>query len=434
MKYILLFLYIISFNYSNAQVLNSVEIAKKLENSVVKLEVLDINKNILGTGSGVILSKDRLITNLHCFAQIDTNFDVQIPHSIRINNNVNYDFIYPNKILCVDAVNDYIIFELPKNDYKPCTISKNIKFDIGEEIYTYASPMGYSCLFDRGMINGYKYDTNKNSAPTKNLLVSGLGTHGSSGGGIFNKKGELIGIIKQREISSYQFENINVCIPIDQINLNTYSEFKDFEIKSISLHELARQNENRNMYQFSLFLLYKSYKLNNSNKYLFCDISRVSGKLNDYQNFASYLDSVNIYSAFIDSVYLSKYYYDVAQLYLDNNNIEQSKKYANLSIQYDNNGINYLMYVLISTKITNEIDLNKYLDEFTKLHGKNNFAFDLIKSSYLYIYKDDEKLSRQYGKSGLEKFKLLLDKYTNINSAYLYNEMVNQYNQIYIEK
>jgi len=81
---------------------------------------------------------------------------------------------------------------------------------IGERVYSVGSPDGFFNTFTEGLLSG------KRRVKGRQLLqFSAPITGGASGGGIFDKNGKLLGIIK----SGMQEGNINFAIPIDEFKV-----------------------------------------------------------------------------------------------------------------------------------------------------------------------------------------------------------------------
>lgn len=80
---------------------------------------------------------------------------------------------------------DYVIFKTTYRTTTPLKIA-NKKSRIGEDIFTIGSPKGLSNSLTRGTISGFR-ENNR-------IQIDATIDHGSSGGPLFNLKGEVIGI------------------------------------------------------------------------------------------------------------------------------------------------------------------------------------------------------------------------------------------------
>lgn len=143
-------------------------------------------------GSGIILSKNGFIaTNYHVVENAST---MQI---------VFHDgIVYQEDITIVglDPQADIAILQIHKNDLSPIKPAKNIHN--GESIFTLGAPNGKRNTKTTGIISGYHTDIIAMTAPIQ---------HGSSGGGLFNQKNELLGMCAAYNKEQY------FAIPIQKI-------------------------------------------------------------------------------------------------------------------------------------------------------------------------------------------------------------------------
>ncbi|WP_297604055.1 trypsin-like peptidase domain-containing protein [uncultured Alistipes sp.] len=143
------------------------------------------------TGSGLILSSNGIVvTNYHVIKSAN-----KIEVSIKDKNTIA---TYSAKLLCADKTNDLALLIIEDENFKkfepvPYTISPNIR-DVGTSVFTMGYPManfmGEEVKITDGIISsktGYEGDivTYQISAPIQ---------PGNSGGPLFDKKGNLIGI------------------------------------------------------------------------------------------------------------------------------------------------------------------------------------------------------------------------------------------------
>ena len=167
----------------------------ELEFTADSFEVLNTSKSInsgaQSSGSGIVLSKNGIIA---------TNFHV-IDGATKIDVLVNRNGIvktYKAKILLSDKTNDLSLLKIEDSSftpfaYIPYTISTKIA-DVGTSVFALGYPMsdvlGEEIKLTDGLISsktGYQGDitTYQISAPIQ---------PGNSGGPLFNKRGELVGI------------------------------------------------------------------------------------------------------------------------------------------------------------------------------------------------------------------------------------------------
>lgn len=146
---------------------------------------------VSSTASGLVLSHDQssifVLTAAHfCVTPEEESF--MFKESIIGYANDNPRILFPLKI---DIKNDICLLIGPKltNDYfYNIKLAKNLT--LGEEVYTVAAPLGIAGPGIRMIFKG-----NFGGCSTEGCLTTIPATFGSSGGGIYNKKGELVSIV-----------------------------------------------------------------------------------------------------------------------------------------------------------------------------------------------------------------------------------------------
>ncbi|WPE17145.1 trypsin-like peptidase domain-containing protein [Candidatus Thioglobus autotrophicus] len=166
---------------------NAREIYKRLSPSVLKISAGNIQKKngeleflSSSQGSGVAISKDILLTNHHVIDGSNTSFVV-----------INNKLILLQVISCKEEI-DICVMRV-EGDVNLTPVKSHKQLDqvfIGDKVYAIGSPHGYKNSLSDGIVSGKR--------PMK-----GVGVHiqftadispGSSGGGLFDENGNLIGI------------------------------------------------------------------------------------------------------------------------------------------------------------------------------------------------------------------------------------------------
>jgi hypothetical protein len=192
------------------------EIAKKI-NSVVKIEVKDSTGKIIGTGSGFIVSTDgKIVTNYHV---IDEAFSADVIMEDDSRKTVT-------GIISYSKEKDIAIIKI-SGSYEALKLGDSSKIELGDNIVSIGSPKGVKNSLSTGIISGLNRD---NARDGKDIQFTAGITNGSSGGAIFNTKGEVIGV----SYSGYTTSgDLGFAIPINEaksfININTVTTFVDFQ-------------------------------------------------------------------------------------------------------------------------------------------------------------------------------------------------------------
>jgi serine protease Do len=216
-----------------------------LYNEVKSSVYLIYTKNEKGTsqGSAFVVSKEGIaISNYHVFKNASS--------AIAINGKGNEFLI--SEIIEKNEEEDYIIFKLgPLTNSIPFVkISENVP-NIGEDVFAVGNPNGLRQTLSKGIISSYR----KHLIQTTTEI-----THGSSGGPLFNDKGEVIGITS----SGMGEANLNFAVNINNLNLAKYlaNEKQSFN-NQLSESDLIKimtnyYNKLKNEDMYSLFEIYEN--------------------------------------------------------------------------------------------------------------------------------------------------------------------------------
>lgn len=182
----------------NAALKSPSEIAREQSKAVVILEALDERGNVLGQGSGFIVTPNgAVVSNLHV-VQGAASLRVKLPGG---------DAYKTADLVDVDDAKDIVIIKVKGFKLPTVALGDSDKAEVGEAIVAISSPEGLVNSISTGVISGVRrFDTHRVFQITAPI------SNGSSGGALFNSSGEVIGII------TYLFksgQNINFAVPIN---------------------------------------------------------------------------------------------------------------------------------------------------------------------------------------------------------------------------
>lgn len=195
---------ILYFNFTNSSI-------EKIKNSVLKIQVYDKKNNIIQTGSGFIaFDNNILITNAHVITggyKVEAIDDKDVLLAI-------------DGLLYYSQDEDIAILKLNKQN-KISVLKTNTKYKIGDKVVAIGSPLGVKNSVSEGTLsNIIENQYIQHTAPISS---------GSSGGALFNKRGQVIGMNTATYIDG---QNMNIAIPISTIT-NAYNNSKNSKTKSI---------------------------------------------------------------------------------------------------------------------------------------------------------------------------------------------------------
>lgn len=172
----------------------------KAQKSVVTVIALNQQGVAITQGSGVIISPSFIVTNFHV---------VENGHSIEIiYDKINYKIKNIQYKQDIDLA--YLHLKVPIG--QAITRGNTDKANIGDKVYAIGGPKGLELTLSDGIISSFREENN-----IKYIQTTAPISPGSSGGGLFDKYGKLIGITTFTIRNS---QNLNFAIPIEQVDEN----------------------------------------------------------------------------------------------------------------------------------------------------------------------------------------------------------------------
>ena len=189
------------------------EIANKNCDSVVEITTAT-NQNTYfgnftatGSGSGVIISSDGyILTNNHV---IDSAKEI----SIRLHDGTEYKAT----VVGSDAKTDIGILKVDANNLKPVTIGNSDELIVGDLAVVIGNPLGeLGGTVTDGIISALEREIMLDGSKMNLIQTNAAINPGNSGGGLFNSKGELVGIVVAKS-SGLDIEGLGFAIPVNDI-------------------------------------------------------------------------------------------------------------------------------------------------------------------------------------------------------------------------
>src|SRR6267378_242164 len=167
--------------------------------SVVLIEMYGDDGKVSGSGSGFLVSADgKVLTNFHVIAHTKKA-------TVRLANDDAYDTV---KVIDVDKRKDIALLKIKAVDLPFLKLGHSNVAQVGDKLFTLGNPLGvFQNTLSEGLLSGIRqmdgYKMFQLSAPI---------SHGSSGGPVFDARGEVVGIV---EATISEGQNLNFAIPID---------------------------------------------------------------------------------------------------------------------------------------------------------------------------------------------------------------------------
>ncbi len=214
---------------STAPILNpskkvlSVQEIGKFENTIAFI----YNNQIDGGesfGSGFVISADgKLVTNYHVIANAKKL-------TISFDNNKEYTDI---SILGYNAAKDIAVLKINTADkFSFCKLGDSNQVVLGDDIVVIGNPMGLRNTLSTGIISSLKQQGY--------IQITAPISPGSSGGALFNRYGEVIGMATAAILEG---QNLGFCIPINELkNISLDKPVTLAELNKIESRVSAPQN------------------------------------------------------------------------------------------------------------------------------------------------------------------------------------------------
>lgn len=166
--------------------------------SIVRINVLGNNGDEMGHGSGVVIDQGKVITNCHV-AKAGPNLKVK-------HQGKQYDA----SIIINDEQHDLCKLSVLGLDAPAVPVGKVAGMQVGQKVYAIGSPKGLDLTLSDGMVSSLREGEDGTYIQTTAPI-----SPGSSGGGLFNEHGVLVGIVTFQIRSG---QNLNFAIPADWID------------------------------------------------------------------------------------------------------------------------------------------------------------------------------------------------------------------------
>ena len=192
------------------------EVVQMVRDSVVVIEAKIVGYDSFGrltestgAGSGVIIHEDGYI--LTCHHVIENASEVYVTLSDGVS-------VYEAAAVGSDAASDLAVLKIQPKAEQPLTAAKHGKSGylvVGERVVAIGNPLGtLGGTVTDGIISATERTITTENGTMTLLQTNAAINSGNSGGGLFNLKGELIGIVNAKYAAS-GVEGLAFAIPID---------------------------------------------------------------------------------------------------------------------------------------------------------------------------------------------------------------------------
>lgn len=174
--------------------LTPAQIAQRASPSVVLLRLPD------GLGSGFVVGRD---------GRIATNYHVIVGGQVVVVLPDGREFKDP-EVLATDEARDLAVLRIPARDLKPLVLAATAGVHAGDRVVAIGHPLGLDHTVSDGLVSAVR----QLSPELSILQISAPISPGSSGGPLFNDRGEVVGV---STLIVTQGQNLNFAMPSDAL-------------------------------------------------------------------------------------------------------------------------------------------------------------------------------------------------------------------------
>ncbi len=190
------------------------EVAAAVSSSVVEITTEYVATNSFfsnyvttGAGSGVIFTNDGyIVTNNHV-----------IEDSNAIEVTLHDGVSYPAELVATDSKTDLAVIKIEASNLTPAVLGNSDALVVGEDAIAIGNPLGeLGGTVTNGIISALDREVTVEGQKMNLLQTNAAINPGNSGGGLFNSKGELIGIVSAKS-SGTDIEGLGFAIPVNDV-------------------------------------------------------------------------------------------------------------------------------------------------------------------------------------------------------------------------
>lgn len=194
-------------------------VAELVKPSIVEVYTFDSSsrteKDLVGTGSGIVISEDGyIITNAHV-VQGEA-------FSVVLNNEDEEEEEYPAELIGSDTKTDLAVLKINKTGLTPAVLGDSDETYVGEDVVAIGNPAGLTNTVTKGIVSaiGRQVRAESSAFRMECIQTDAAISPGNSGGALVNMYGQVIGITSSKYASTYStssaYEGLGFAITIDQ--------------------------------------------------------------------------------------------------------------------------------------------------------------------------------------------------------------------------
>jgi len=185
---------------ASAESLSAAQIYARLEPSIWVVRTFDKDQLPLGQGSAVVIGPETLITNCHVLRK---GKRVEVTHAKALS---------VATLELWDTARDLCQLRAPGVSAPAVPLASDAVV-VGQTVYALGAPAGLELTLSAGLVSGLRHDDAERLTA---IQTSAAISPGSSGGGLFDEQGRLIGITTAFVGGNTQ--NLNLALPVSMVH------------------------------------------------------------------------------------------------------------------------------------------------------------------------------------------------------------------------
>jgi tetratricopeptide (TPR) repeat protein len=174
------------------------EIFEAVAASIVVVQTFDASRQVIAFGSGVVISSGEIVTNCHVVEQgtfVRVKQGEKTYQASMHYSNTDYDLCH---------------FTVRGLNAPPVSFGSVAALKAGARVVAIGAPQGLELSISEGLVSSLR----EHESGAKIIQTSAPISPGSSGGGLFNDRGQLVGITT---LFLKDSQNLNFAVPVDWI-------------------------------------------------------------------------------------------------------------------------------------------------------------------------------------------------------------------------
>jgi len=186
---------------TGAHALTAEQVYAKVAPSVWRVVTYDVDNLPLGQGSGVVVAAEAVVTNCHVLAKAKRVAVKREKESLDA------------KLAMWDVKRDLCQLRVPGLKAPAVLIADSTRVAVGQNVFAIGNPKGLELTMSAGLVSSLR----RNAAGQLVLIqTSAAISGGSSGGGLFDAQGTLVGLTTIGSVTG-DAQNLNFAIPSDWV-------------------------------------------------------------------------------------------------------------------------------------------------------------------------------------------------------------------------